>query len=224
MNRLDYAVLISYFIIITLYGLYLMRKVRSSTSYFLGDRKFNWWVMMGQAFGTGTHAEMPVAQAGATFSLGFSTLWYQWKNMLITPFYWLMAPIYRRSERTTVGEIVEDRYGKDLGLIYSVFAIAFFVFNMGAMLQGAAKVIAVITGDLISPDTVVIAMTVAFLLYSFFGGMIASAYTNFIQASGCTKWADLQGCVTAYLPTSSKYSAIKAVWEHLPLPCWLLTA
>jgi Na+/proline symporter len=182
MNGLDYAVLISYFVIITLYGLYLMRKVRSSKSYFLGDRKFSWWVMMGQAFGTGTHAEMPVAQAGATFSHGFSTLWYQWKNMLITPFYWLMAPIYRRSERTTVGEIVEDRYGRDLGLVYSVFAIAFFVFNMGAMLQGAAKVIAVIAGDVISPDTVVIAMTIAFLLYSFFGGMIASAYTNFIQA------------------------------------------
>ncbi len=182
MNRLDYAVLIGYFVLITLYGLYLVRKVKSSRSYFLGDRKFNWWVMMGQAFGTGTHAEMPVAQTGATFSHGFSTLWYQWKNMLITPFYWLMAPIYRRSERTTVGEIVEDRYGRNLGLIYSVFAIAFFVFNMGAMLQGAAKVIAVITGDVISPDTVVIAMTVAFLLYSFFGGMIASAYTNFIQA------------------------------------------
>jgi len=66
--------------------------------------------------------------------------------------------------------------------MYSVFAIAFFVFNMGAMLQGAAKVFAVITGDQFSPDAVVIVMTIAFLLYSFFGGMIASAYTNFIQA------------------------------------------
>ncbi len=182
MNWLDYTVLFGYFVAITLYGLYLSMRVKSSRSYFLGDRKFGWWVMMGQAFGTGTHAEMPVAQAGATFALGFSSIWYQWKNMLITPFYWLLAPFYRRSERTTVGEIIEDRYGEKMGLFYSIFAIAFFVFSMGAMLQGAAKVIAVATNQGISPNQVVVAMTVAFLLYSFFGGMVAAAYTNFIQA------------------------------------------
>lgn len=182
MNWIDYTVLFGYFILITAFGIYLSRKVKSSNSYFLGDRKFSFWVMMGQSFGTGTHAEMPVAQAGATFSHGFSSIWYQWKNMLITPFYWLIAPIYRRSDRTTVGEIIEDRYGKRLGLMYSIFAISFFLFNMGAMLQGAAKVIAVATSGAISPNMVVITMTIAFILYTYFGGMIASAYTNFIQA------------------------------------------
>lgn len=138
--------------------------------------------MMGQAFGAGTHAENFVAQTGASYHLGFASIWYQWKNMVITPFYWLIAPWYRRSERTTVGEIVEDRYGKKMALIYSVFAILFFIFAQGAMLKGAAKVITVATGDLISTDGVVIAMTAAFIIYSFFGGMVASAYANFIQA------------------------------------------
>jgi Na+/proline symporter len=102
--------------------------------------------------------------------------------MLITPFYWLIAPFYRRSERTTVGEIVEDRYGSTMGMVYSVFAISFFVFNMGVMLQGAAKVISVASGNLVSPDMVVLFMTLAFLLYSFIGGLIAAAYTDFIQS------------------------------------------
>ncbi len=178
---LDTTVLIGYFIGITLFGLWIARRIKSSSSYFLGERKFKWWIMMGQAFGTGTHAEMPVAQTGATFHLGFATIWYQWKNMLITPFYWLLAPWYRRSDRTTVGEMIEDRYGRKLGLAYSIFAIAFFVFNMGAMLQGAAKIISVATGNLISPNGVVVGMTVAFILYSFFGGLVATAYTDFIQ-------------------------------------------
>jgi Na+/proline symporter len=178
---LDTTVLIGYFIGITLFGLWISRRINSSSSYFLGERKFKWWIMMGQAFGTGTHAEMPVAQTGATFHLGFATIWYQWKNMLITPFYWLLAPWYRRSDRTTVGEMIEDRYGQKLGLAYSIFAIAFFVFNMGAMLQGAAKIISVATGNMISPNGVVVGMTVAFILYSFFGGLIATAYTDFIQ-------------------------------------------
>lgn len=182
MTSLDYIVLIGYFVSITTFGIWISRKIRTSDNYFRGGRKFRWYIMIGQAFGVGTHAEMPVAQTGATFSNGFATIWYQWKNMLITPFYWLIAPFYRRSERTTVGEIVEDRYGSKMGIVYSIFAISFFVFNMGVMLQGAAKVISVASGNLVSPNMVVLFMTLAFLLYSFIGGLIAAAYTDFIQS------------------------------------------
>ena len=182
MNTLDLVVLIGYFVGITLFGLWLSRRIKSSDSYFRGERKFKWWIMMGQAFGTGTHAEMPVAQTGASFQYGFAAIWFQWKNLLITPFYWLLGPWYRRSERTTVAEIVEDRYGKRMGLIYAIFAILFFVFSMGAMLQGAAKVISVASNHAISANGVIIGMTVAFMLYSYFGGLVAAAHTEFIQA------------------------------------------
>lgn len=183
---LDWAILIAYFVGITAFGLWLARRVKSSGSYFLGDRKLPWWIMIGQAFGTGTHAEHPVSQTGASYNAGFATLWYQWKNMLITPVYWLIAPWYRRSERTTIAEIVEDRYGRAMGFVYAIFAIAFFVFSQGAMLKGAGKVIAMATAasdgtPIISANGVVLAMIVAFVLYSFFGGLIAAAYTDFIQ-------------------------------------------
>ena len=181
-NWLDILVIVLYFVLIIGYGVWLSKKVKSSDSYFRGDRKFSWWIMMGQAFGTGTHAENFVAQTGASFHLGFAAIWYQWKNMIITPFYWLIAPWYRRSERTTVGEIIEDRYGNKMGLFYSVFAILFFVFAQGVMLKGGGKVIAIATGNMISVNAVILAMTVAFVVYSFFGGMVASAYANFIQA------------------------------------------
>ena len=181
-NWLDILVIVLYFILIIGYGLWISRKIKSSDSYFRGDRKFSWWIMMGQAFGTGTHAENFVAQTGASFHMGFAAIWYQWKNMIITPFYWLIAPWYRRSERTTVGEIIEDRYGNKMGVFYSIFAILFFVFAQGVMLKGGGKVIAIATGDMISVNAVILAMTVAFVVYSFFGGMVASAYANFIQA------------------------------------------
>ena len=127
-NWIDILVIVLYFVGIIGYGVWLSNKIKNSDGYFRGERKFGWWIMMGQAFGTGTHAENFVAQTGASFHLGFAAIWYQWKNMIITPFYWLIAPWYRRSERTTVGEIVEDRYGKKMGLFYSVFAILFFIF------------------------------------------------------------------------------------------------
>ena len=182
-GMLDWAVLIAYFAGVTAFGLWLSRRTRTSNGYFLGERKLPWWVMIGQAFGTGTHAEQPVAQAGATFGMGFATIWFQWKNMLITPLYWLMAPWYRRSERTTIAEIIKDRYGRKLAFAYTLFAITYFVFDQGVMLKGAGKVISVATGGgMISANGVVIAMTAAFILYSFFGGLVATAYTDFVQS------------------------------------------
>lgn len=181
MHPLDLIVLVVYFVGITWYGLWVSRHARTTDAYFRGEHKFKWWTMMGQAFGTGTHAEMPVAQAGASYSGGFSTIWYQWKNLLITPFYWLMAPWYRRSRRTTVAEMVRDRYGAQVGLMYTIFAIFYFVFNMGSMLQGAAKVISIASGEVLSSNWIVVIMTVAFIIYSFIGGLVAAAHTEFIQ-------------------------------------------
>jgi len=180
-NWLDTAVVLIYFFGITGYGLWLTKKVKSSDSYFRGDRSFNKWIMIAQGFGAGTHSENFVAQTGASFQMGFASIWYQWKNMVITPFYWLIAPWYRRSERTTVGEIVEDRYGNKMALFYSIFAILFFIFAQGAMLKGAGKVISVATSDMISTDGVVYGMTIAFIIYSYFGGLVSSAYATFIQ-------------------------------------------
>ncbi len=179
---LDWAVLLIYFVGITAFGLWVSRKIRSSGGYFLGDRKLPWWIMVGQSFGTGTHAENPVAQAGAVFKFGFATIWYQWKNMLITPFYWLMAPWYRRCERTTIGEMMEDRYGRGMAMLYTVFAMCYFVFNQGTMMKGAGKAVSYAVGtEAVSPNQVVLLMVAAFLLYSFFGGLVASAYTDFVQ-------------------------------------------
>ena len=180
---LDWIVLGAYFVGITGFGLWIARKIKSTQGYFLGDRKLPWYVMMGQAFGTGTHAENPVAQAGATYSAGFATIWYQWKNMLITPFYWLMAPWYRRCQRTTIGELVEDRYGRPMAMLYTAFAMCYFVFNQGTMMKGAGKAISMATGgQMISANQVVIAMVASFIVYSLFGGLVASAYTDFVQS------------------------------------------
>ncbi len=152
-----------------------------SGDYFLGGRRFGPWLMIGQSFGVGTHAEMPVALAGAVYSVGASAIWFQWKNLFITPFYWLMAPVFRRIRRTTMAEFTEDRYGSWMGAIYIVFALCFFIINTGSMLKGAGKVISQATGGGVGVNEIVVAMTVMFILYSFVGGLVAAAWTDLFQ-------------------------------------------
>jgi Na+/proline symporter len=180
-TSLDWIVLGGYLVIITVIGLVAGYRVHHSNAYFLGERRFGPWLMIGQSFGVGTHAEMPVALAGAVYSIGASAIWYQWKNLFITPFYWLMAPVFRRIRRTTMAEFTEDRYGSWMAAIYIVFALCFFVINTGSMLKGAGKVISQATGGDYGVNEIVVAMTVMFILYSVIGGLVAAAWTDFFQ-------------------------------------------
>jgi Na+/proline symporter len=124
---------------------------------------------------------MPVALAGAVYVSGASGIWFQWKNLFITPFYWIMAPVFRRIRRTTMAEFTEDRYGPWMATLYIVFAICFFVIETGGMLKGAGKVISQATGGTVRVNAIVVAMTVMFILYSFVGGLISAAWTDLFQ-------------------------------------------
>src|SRR5688572_15852981 len=181
LTTLDWVVVIAYFVVITAIGLIVGYRVRLTGEFFLGQRRFGPWLMIGQSFGVGTHAEMPVALAGAVYASGASAIWYQWKNLFITPFYWLMAPVFRRIRRTTMAEFTEDRYGSWMGAIYIVFAVCYLVINTGAMLKGAGKVINQATGGGVGVNEIVVAMTVLFILYSFVGGLVAAAWTDLFQ-------------------------------------------
>jgi Na+/proline symporter len=178
---LDWAVIVAYFVVITAIGLVVGYRVRRTGDFFLGGRRFGPWLMIGQSFGVGTHAEMPVALAGAVYTVGASGIWFQWKNLFITPFYWLMAPVFRRIRRTTMAEFTADRYGSWMGAIYIMFALCYFIINMGSMLKGAGKVIGQATGGSVAANEIVVVMTVMFILYSFVGGLVAAAWTDLFQ-------------------------------------------
>lgn len=178
---IDWVVLAVYLVGIAAVGVLAGLRVKDTDHYFLGKRGFNKWLMIGQSFGTGTHAEMPVSLSGAVYNIGLSAIWFQWKNLFATPFYWLIAPLFRRMRRTTMAEVTEDRFGPWMGTIYTIFALCFFTINSASMLKGAAKVISQAAGGEIPVNGIVIAMTVVFILYSFVGGLVATAWTDFLQ-------------------------------------------
>lgn len=53
------------------------KKVRSATSFFIGDRKFGKVMMMFFTFGAGTHSDQAVSVAAKTYRVGVSGIWYQ---------------------------------------------------------------------------------------------------------------------------------------------------
>jgi Na+/proline symporter len=178
---LDWLIVITYLASLLVMGIVASRRVKDTKNYFLGKRHFGKLIMIAQTFGVGTHAEMPVSLSGAVYSFGMSAIWYQWKNLFATPFYWIMAPVFRRVRRTTTAEMIEDRYGAGMSGLYALFAFAFFIINMASILKGAAKVLNQMLGANLSANSIVLGLTFIFVLYSIVGGLVASAWSNFVQ-------------------------------------------
>jgi len=181
LKLVDWAVIFVYLVGITLIGIWAVRKVRSSTSFFIGDRKFGKLMMAFFMFGSGTHSDQAVSVASKTYQTGASGIWYQWLWLFVTPFFWLIAPFFRRMRAVTTGDYFEVRYGRSVSGLYAAMGILPLLIAIGVMLKGSGELVEAVSGKAISSELAIIAMTVIFLIYGIAGGLSAAIATNFVQ-------------------------------------------
>jgi Na+/proline symporter len=180
-EAIDWAVIIFYLIGITFIGLWAVKKVRSTASFFIGDRKFGKTMMAFFMFGSGTHSDQAVSVASKTYTSGASGIWYQWLWLFVTPFFWLIAPFFRRMRALTTGDYFEVRYGRSVSGLYAVMGILPLLIAIGVMLKGSGAMVQAVSGGAISSNLAIIAMTVMFVVYGVAGGLSAAIATNFVQ-------------------------------------------
>jgi len=177
----DWLVIVGYLVGITAIGTWAIRKVKDSTSFFISDRKFGSVMMMFFNFGTGTHSDQAVSVSAKTYHVGASGIWYQLLWAFSTPFYWVIAPMFRRMRAVTTSDYFEARFNGSVGVLYAVVAVMNLIVNIGVMLLGSSKLITAITGGAIDPNVAIAAMTVMFLIYGVAGGLSAAVVTDFVQ-------------------------------------------
>ncbi len=177
----DWGVLAVYLIGITAIGVWTARKIHDTSDFFIGGRRFGKIFMVFFAFGAGTNGNQAVTVASKTYSNGLSGIWYQWLWLFATPFYWLIAPFFRRMRALTIGDYFEYRYGGGTDALYSLVGVLQLTVSIGTMLFGASAVIEAITGGAISRDASIIIMTVLFVVYGIAGGLAAAIVTDLVQ-------------------------------------------
>ncbi len=101
--------------------------------------------------------------------------------MFTTPFYWIIAPIYRRLRYVTMADFFQERYGKSLAIFYTLIGVLYFCMDIGIILKGTGITIEGITGGALTEGPVILIATVFFVLYGLAGGLIAAAVTDLIQ-------------------------------------------
>ncbi|OFX15188.1 MAG: hypothetical protein A2Z18_03925 [Armatimonadetes bacterium RBG_16_58_9] len=178
---IDIIVVLVYLIGIAILGLYQSRKIKGSGDYFAGGRKFSKFLMIMHSLGTGTSAEDPVAVTGAAFQKGFSGVWYTFIYLFVTPFYWIIAPFFRRSRYLTTTDFFESRFGPGLGVLYTVMGVITFTIYIGGMLKSTGTIAAGVTQGAMPEWLAILAMTVVFVAYGMAGGLIATVVTEAVQ-------------------------------------------
>lgn len=179
LTALDVAVIIAYLAGIAVLGIYVSRRVRSTAGFFIGERKFGKALMIAQALGTGTHSDQAVGVAGAAYTTGLAGIWYQWMWIFTTPFYWLLAPVFRRLRLVTTADFFEHRYGRWYAIAYAFFSIYLLALWQGIAIKGTTVTASAITGY---PELAIgLLVAVIFTSYGIAGGLIAAAITDFVQ-------------------------------------------
>ena len=181
LHILDWFTLGLYLVGITIIGVWSMRKVKDSTDFFIGGRRFGKAFMVFFAFGSGTNGNQAVAVASKTFTNGMSGIWYQFLWLFATPFYWIIAPFFRRMRAVTTGDFFEHRYGGYTDALYAFFGPLQLVVNIGVMLLGSGAAIEAISGGAIPRNIAILLMTALFVIYGVAGGLGAAIVTDFVQ-------------------------------------------
>ncbi len=177
----DWAVLSAYLVGITLLGTWSYRHVKGMDDYFMGGRRFGKVFMVFFAFGSGTSSDQAVTVVAGSFRAGLAGIWYQFLWLWATPFYWILAPLFRRMRAFTTSDFFEHRFSTPAATLYSVYGIMISIVFMAGALFGSGKMVEGLTGGELPYGWAVAVMTVMFVVYGMAGGLTAAIITDFVQ-------------------------------------------
>jgi len=180
-GTVDAVVVVGYLVFVACLGIYQVVRIKTTGDFFAGGRRFNKFFMVMHALGAGTHADDPVGVTGACYQRGISGIWYTYAYLFCTPFYWLMAPFFRRSRFLTTADFFESRYGKSLGVLYCIMGVLIFGVVGGTLLKGTGTIAQAVTEGMVREEVAIYVMTVVFMAYGLAGGLVATVVNEAVQ-------------------------------------------
>jgi SSS family solute:Na+ symporter len=179
-SGIDFAIVVSYLVGVTLFGMHFRRRQTSLREYFLSSNAAPWWALAGSIVATETSTLTIISTPGIAYAgdLGFLQLviGYLVARVVLCL---LFIPQYFRGEFYTAYQLIGKRFGER---VKSVAASVFLVTRAlaeGVRISAIGKVVSVAfgTGESVS----VAIMTALTIFYTFEGGMRAVIWTDMVQ-------------------------------------------
>jgi len=181
MSVLDWALLAGYFVLLVVIGVQTIRRVRSADDFAVAGNRIIWPVFFGSLAASFLGGGASLGMAGKTFSDGyvymFAFFGYALSFLLVGLF---VAPRLKRYLGAhTIGDVMEEHYGRGARLVTGVLSIALCAGILGAQALAIGTIVNATLG-LPTVLSVVVGMGVV-VLYSSFGGAWAVIQTDMLQ-------------------------------------------
>src|ERR1035438_1124958 len=230
LHTLDLAIIVAYFVIVILIGLWVSRRgPKDMDSYFLGGKSLRWyWLGISDASGmfdiSGTMWLVYIL-----FVYGLKSLWLPWLWPVFNQIFLMMflSGWLRRSNVLTGAEWIQTRFGRGTGanlahLSVVVFALIQVIGMLAYAFKGIGKFAVVIlpwrftgaTEGLLSDENIyAIILLLLTSLYAIKGGMVSVVITEVMQFSILTVTSIIIGCIAIYkVSPEMVQAAVPAGW------------
>jgi SSS family transporter len=176
----DHIIIVGYFLLLTLIGLYFWKRMRHVRDFFTGGNAIPWWLAGVSFYLTGFSAFTFVAYSEMAFRYGFVAVTLAWSSavgMVIGTL--LLASRWRRARIVSPIEFLEARYSKHIRQVLAWAGLPLKVIDDGLKIYATGVFVSVGLGYDLKASIIV--SGVVMLLYTFMGGLWAVVVTDFIQ-------------------------------------------
>jgi solute:Na+ symporter, SSS family len=164
-------------------GLYAATRVKTSTDFALAGRSLPLVMIVTTTFATWFGAETVLGISAKFAQGGLNAVVedpFGASMCLIFVGLFFAAKLYRMT-LLTIGDFFRKRYGKTVEIFCSAAIILSYLGWVAAQVTALGLVFNVVSGGAISVDMGMIIGTLSVLVYVIFGGMLAVAWTDFVQ-------------------------------------------
>ncbi|XP_006869353.1 PREDICTED: low affinity sodium-glucose cotransporter-like [Chrysochloris asiatica] len=183
-NAADISVIVIYFVVVMVVGLWAMLKTNRGTvgGFFLAGRDVAWWPMGASLFASNIGSGHFVGLAGTGAASGIATAAFEWNALLLLLVLgWFFVPIYIKAGVMTMPEYLKKRFGgKRLQIYLSVLSLFICVaLRISSDIFSGAIFIKLALGlDLYLAIVILLAITA---VYTITGGLASVIYTDTLQ-------------------------------------------
>jgi len=164
-------------------GLYAGTRVKTSTDFALAGRSLPLVMIITTTFATWFGAETVLGISAKFVQGGLNSVVedpFGASLCLIFVGLFFATKLYKMT-LLTIGDYYRRRYGKTVEIFCSVAIILSYLGWVAAQITAIGLVFSLVSGGAISMETGMVIGTLSVLIYVVFGGMLAIAWTDFIQ-------------------------------------------
>ncbi|HOX38240.1 MAG TPA: sodium/solute symporter [Candidatus Brocadiia bacterium] len=177
---IDYVIIISYIIGITIFGLAFGSHAKTTGDFFFGGRRFAWWLIGMSCVATtvGSYSFMKYSQQA--YKHGFSSAQTYLNDWFLMPFFmfgWI--PIIYFSRVTSVPEYFERRFNAKCRILATISILLYMIGYVGYNLFTLGKALEGMLGWRVMTGAIIVGCVCA--IYVHFGGQTSVIMTDLVQ-------------------------------------------